>query len=238
MKLFLLGTAREGSTRVKNKMTRKFGDSSLYELYLEKFERLYSLNVFDGVGMAINRNDTKIWAMSQGTNVPIIERNDKSVKGITTRSEELHFLEDIDADYIMWINGCLPFLNTDTIVDAGNLFKNKFPEFKSMTAVREKYTWYWDSITKEAINNKDPKNVYTQRSKPLLETIHAFHIFSRKNLLDNDSYWNLGKNDPYLYTINNEIECMDIDTEVDFKICEIMWKLQNESLEKEKVSIV
>ena len=228
MKLFLLGTAREGSTRVKNKMTRPFGNTSLYGLYLRKFEELLNSRTFSGVGMAINRNDKTLWKISENTKVPIIERNDKSVKGISTRSEELHFLEGIDADYIMWINGCLPFLNVQTIQEAGSTFLKNQPQFRSMTAVRIKYTWYWDSITKEAINNKDPKNVYTQRSPPLLESIHAFHIFSRKNLLENDSYWNLGRNDPYLYVIEDEIECLDIDTEIDFKICECMWRLKNE----------
>lgn len=225
VKLFLLGTAREGSTRVRNKMIRPFGNTSLYEILLKKFEKLIESDLFCGVGMAINRNDRTLWEMSENSKVPIIERNDESVRGLTNRSKELHFLKDIDADYIMWVNGCLPFLKTETILEAAKTFIENYPKIKSMTAVKEKYNWYWDYNTKEAINNLDPRNVSTQKSPPLLETVHAFHIFSRTNLLENDSYWNLKENDPYLYIMKDEIECLDIDSEVEFKINEYIWNL-------------
>src|SRR3990170_2088376 len=104
VKLFLLGTAREGSTRVKDKMTKPFGNSSLYEIYLKKMEELLGEGIFSGVGMAINKNDKTLWARSQNTSVPLIERSDESVKGLRARSEELHFLKDVEADYILWLN--------------------------------------------------------------------------------------------------------------------------------------
>ena len=111
MKLLLLGTAREKSSRVPDKMTRPFAGSSLYEIYLMKFETITSgEHPFDNIGMAINRNDKILWAMSENTEVPIIERNDESVIGLRRRSEELHFLTDMAEDYVMWVNGCLPFL--------------------------------------------------------------------------------------------------------------------------------
>lgn len=224
MKLLLLGTARERSSRVKNKMTRPFAGSSLYEVYLKKFETITKReHPFDNIGMAINRNDKILWAMSENTKVPIIERNDESVTGIRKRSEELHFLEDMEEDYVMWVNGCLPFLKPETIIKAATFFKSANGDIKSLTCVKYRYNWFWDSETKEAINNKDPKCVSTQGSPPLLETVHAFHIFSRQNLLENDSYWNLEKNDPYLYVVQDDIEFLDIDTELDFKVCEIPW---------------
>ncbi|GAI69838.1 unnamed protein product, partial [marine sediment metagenome] len=73
-------------------------------------------------------------------------------------------------------------------------------------------------------NTRDPKCVDTQGSPPLLETAHAFHIYNRQHPLENDSYWNLGRNDPYLYIVPDEIEFLDIDTELDFKVCETLWR--------------
>lgn len=228
MKLFLLGTAREGSTRVKNKMIRPLGDTSLHEIQLKKFEELLDSNIFCGVGMAINKNDKTLWEMTKKTKVPLIERSNESVTGLIRRSKELHFLKDIDADYIIWVNGCLPFLSVETLKKAATLFIENYPKFKSMTSVRMRYNWYWDFNTKKAINNINPTNVSTQKSPPLLETVHAFHIFNRKHLLENDSYWNLEENDPYLYNIYDDIECQDIDNEIEFKAVECMWKLKQE----------
>lgn len=229
VKLFLLGTSREGSTRLAKKMVRPFADTSLHEIQLEKFEELMEEDIFSGVGMAINKNDKTLWEMTKKSKVPIIERSDESVTGLRRRSEELHFLQEIDADYIMWVNGCLPFLKTKTIKAAAEYFIKNHPRLKSMTSVKEKYNWYWDSATKRAINNLNPKNVSTQKSPPLLETVHAFHIFSRKHLLENDSYWNLETDDPYLYTMDDEVECLDIDNKIDFEVCTTVWNLKKKS---------
>jgi len=224
MKLLLLGTAREKSSRLKNKMIRSFAETSLYEIYLKKFETILKMNhPFDNIGMAINRSEETLWRFSKGTTVPIIKRNKKSVVGLKKRSEELHFLKDMKEDYVMWINGCHPFLKPETIIKAGYFFKSA-KNIKSLTAVRVKHNWYWDQKTKEAMNNKDSKCVSTQKCSPLLETVHCFHIFNRENLINNDSYWNLRKNDPYLYIVGDSIEFWDIDTELDFKIAEILWK--------------
>jgi CMP-N-acetylneuraminic acid synthetase len=224
MKLLLLGTAREKSSRMANKMLRPFAGSSLYEIYLRKFEKINSMeHPFDNIGMAINKNDKTLWAISENSKVPTIERSDESVTGLRKRSEELHFLKDVEEDHIMWVNGCLPFLKPETIIKAATFFKSAKGDIKSLTSVRYRYNWFWDPATKEAINNKDPKCASTQGSPPLLETTHAFHIFNRQNMLENDSYWNLKENDPYLYVVEDDIEFMDIDSELDFRVCEILW---------------
>lgn len=227
MKLFLLGTAREGSTRLEKKMVRSFDNTSLHEIQLKKFEKLMNDNLFSGVGMSISRVDKVLWEMTKKSKVPIVEKSSESIVGLQRRSEELHFLKDIDADYIMWINGCLPFLSIETIRKAAKTFIESYPKLKSMTSVKVKFNWYWDFETKRAINNIDPTNVSTQKSPPLLETAHAFHIFNRKHLLENDSYWNLETDDPYLYVIEDELECQDIDSKLDFEMCEILWRLKN-----------
>lgn len=225
MKLSLLGTAREKSSRVENKMTRPFAGSSLYEIYLKKFETISKMkHPFDNIGMAINRNDKTLWAMSQNAKVPIIERSDQSVTGIRKISEKFHFLKDMEGDYVMWVNGCLPFLKPETIIKAATFFKSANRDVKSLTSVKYRYNWFWNPETKEAINNKDPECTSTQVSPPLLETAQAFHIFSRQHLLENHSYWNLDKNDPYLYVVQDDIEFLDIDTELDFRVCETLWR--------------
>jgi len=47
-------------------MTRKFLDTNLYEIYLKKLE---SLSPQYKVVMAINKNDTKIWNLTQNTSL-------------------------------------------------------------------------------------------------------------------------------------------------------------------------
>ena len=42
-------------------------------------------------------------------------------------------------------------------------------------------------------------------------------------MLENDCYWDLTPYNPYIYVVPDNEECLDIDTELEFKICEAMW---------------
>ena len=218
--LLILGTARESSSRIENKMTRKFLDTSLYEIYLKKLE---SLNTQYKVSMAINKNDTKIWGLSKTSSLEIIERNDKSVaKGISTRSEELHFLKDRPETHILWVNGCLPLLKVELIKQIADFYY--LNDIDSLHLIKKRTNWFWD-INKKPINNTDPKCVSTQGCPYVYESVHAIQLFNKENLLTNDSYWNYTSDkDPYLYEVEDSLDFFDIDNEFEFKLAEKIYK--------------
>ena len=218
--LLILGTARESSSRIENKMTRNFLDTNLYEIYLKKLE---SLNPQYKVAIAINKNDTKIWELTQNTSLEIIERNDKSVaKGISTRSEELHFLRDRPETHIFWINGCLPLLNVNLIKEIADFYY--LNDIDSLHLIKKRTNWFWD-INKKPINNIDPKCVSTQGCPHVYESVHAIQLFNKENLLINDSYWNYTSNkDPYLYEVEDSLDFFDIDNEFEFQLAEKLYK--------------
>ena len=57
--LLLLGYAREGSTRIKDKMIIPFGNTTLFDLYMSKFEDISKRdNPFSNITMAICESDT------------------------------------------------------------------------------------------------------------------------------------------------------------------------------------
>ena len=218
--LLILGTARESSSRIENKMTRKFLNTNLYEIYLKKLESLSSQYK---VAIAINKNDTKIWELTQNTSLEIIERNDKSVaKGISTRSEELHFLKDRPETHILWVNGCLPLLNVSLIKEIADFYY--LNDIDSLHLIKKRTNWFWD-INKKPINNIDPKCVSTQGCPHVYESVHAIQLFNKENLLINDSYWNYTSNkDPYLYEVEDSLDFFDIDNEFEFQLAEKLYK--------------
>ena len=64
-----------------------------------------------------------------------------------------------------------------------------------------------------------PREVSTQGSPAIYESIHAFHIFDRKRLLEKAVYWEFGLADPMLYVVEGpEQAFMDVDTEHDFTV--------------------
>jgi len=217
--LLILGTAREASSRIENKMTRSFLNTSLYEIYLKKLE---SLNSQYKVAMAINKNDTKIWDLSLNTSLEIIERNDKSVsKGISSRSEELHFLKNRSETHILWVNGCLPLLNVNLIKEIADFYY--LNDIDSLHLIKKRTNWFWD-INKKPINNTDPKCVSTQGCPHVYESIHAIQLFNKENLFKNNSYWNYTDDkDPYLYEVEDSIDFFDIDNEFEFQLAETLY---------------
>lgn len=224
-KVLLVGMARQRSTRCVNKMTRPFADTTLFDIYLDKLDVVVNKldNPFSKAIVAVNRNDEILWNKAYYyRKISLEERPDTSIAPDSVLSSNFSFLNNYKEDYVMWVNGCFPFLKPETILHAVNLFvSNK--DLKSLHCVKQIKNWFWDEHGKP-ITIRDKKLSRTQDSIPLFESVHCFHIFDRKYLLDNCAYWDFTKNNPFLYVINDGVEFLDIDTDMDFKICESLWR--------------
>jgi len=210
--MFILGTMREGSTRVKDKMIRSFNGTSLAEIYLCKLEELMKMG-FD-VGCAVYSGDKTLWKLVNSSSVPVIERSRDSVSGVHRRSVELHFLDSVSDDNVLWLNGCQPFLKPVTVKRAIEFFYDN--KCISITPVVKRFTWFWDNQG-IPVNNLDPENCATQNTPPLYEAVHSFHIFPRLRLLSNDVMWLNKSGDPSLFVVDEGFEFFDIDTMYDYE---------------------
>ena len=221
--VLLLGTARERSTRLPRKMTRPFADTTLFDIYMSKLEKLRSIGLFDEIAVALWEGDTILCNQARAYDVPIVGRSKESVTGLRARKDELHFLDSFTSDYVLWLNGCLPFLSIDTVVDAVRVFDGN-PQIKSMTPVVREHNWFWWKRG-EPINNTDPMCVSTQGCPPVMRSVHAFHIFNRQVMLEHSCYWEFSSVglDPFLYVVDDTVEFLDIDTQLDFGVCETIW---------------
>ena len=225
-KLLLLGYAREGSTRVKNKMLRQFNGNTLFNLYMEKFENINKYqNPFSNIKMAICKNDKNLWDMAKSYNVDIIERSEYSAKASIDKDckKVYHYLKNVEEANIMWVNGCFPFLTESTINNIGRYFVKR-GNVRGLHCVKQKYSWIWDIHKRSIINSENIGKISTVHFKPYLESVHCCHIYNKNYLLNYNSYWPFTKDNPYLYDVEDTIEFMDIDTEMEFKYFENIWK--------------
>ena len=121
----------------------------------------------------------------------------------------------------MWINACYPLLKINTILDIVNFF-NECPSIEGLHCVQSKKNWFWNKDG--LILNPDKKpNIHTQNMSPIYESVHCLHIYKRKYLLDNERYWSFTKDDPYLYVVDEDVQFLDIDTQLEFDILEEIW---------------
>jgi hypothetical protein len=50
-----------------------------------------------------------------------------------------HYLNNFNEEYVMWVNGCFPFLKEDTIIEIANYFKNS--NLYGLHCVKKVYNW-------------------------------------------------------------------------------------------------
>jgi CMP-N-acetylneuraminic acid synthetase len=234
-RLLLMGTAREESTRTKNKMTRPFGNSTLYEIYLRKFEEISCLDhPFSNIIMAINKNDLKLWNLSKQSSIKIQERSDFSAKEASLPADIYEYLQYYDEEYVMWVNACFPFLKPETIIKVARIFI-KDEKMKSLHCVKERKNWFWDPETKKPITLEKKSHTMTQESKSIYESVHCFLIHNIKTILKENKLWDFKFNDPYLYVVPETLEFFDIDTEEELDICDTLWNAKNLQVRSEVV---
>jgi CMP-N-acetylneuraminic acid synthetase len=224
-KVLLMAMAREKSTRIQHKMTRPFGDTTLYDIYLKKVNEIAEMkHPFSNIILALCKDDKTLWNMSKSISpkVQLVERNSFSSGDAYLPSDVYHYLKDFDEEYVLWINACFPFLNPQTVIDATNFFiKNK--ELVSLTCVKEKLNWFWDFKTREPITIERATEGRTEKSLPIYESVHCFHINNVEDMMKRNIWWKLEKNDPYLYVVKDTTEFLDIDYETDLEIAEAVW---------------
>ncbi len=221
--ILLLGTARESSTRCKDKMLRPFADTTLFDVYMEHLRRLNDTGLFTSWGMAVARCDDTLWKMADDAPIPVIERSAQSVSPeIQPRGRELHFLDGFQDDYVLWYNACLPYFPLKWIRVAVENFLGS-PSAVSVAPVVERNNWFWwpNGLP---INNRDPECLSTQGAPRVFASVHAFFAYPRKRMLAQNLRWTGQPNDPQFIRIpdlGNAL--MDIDTEEDFRRCEAEW---------------
>lgn len=231
-RILLMGTAREKSTRMQNKMTRPFGDTTLYKIYLSLLEEIQRMdNPFLNISIALNEKDKTLWELAKESEITVQERSYFSATDASLPADIYHFLEEYDEEYVMWVNACFPFLQPKTIIDIANFFVNS--DINSLHCVRKRENWFWNLGTNRPINVDDDLIIRTQDSLPIYESVHCCHIFNISSMLNKNRPWDFKKNDPYLFELKESIEFLDIDSKVEFDICEAVYR-QREGMSDDK----
>lgn len=209
--IFLLGTARESSTRLKDKMLRPFAGTTLFEIYLEKLKALYASGGFAGWGVAIPRGDARLLRIAEREQVPVISERPRIDPSPQPRNRELYYLRDRDETHVMWVNACLPMVSVDTLAGMVRKFEAD-PDTQEMEPVVLRKNWFY-GLDGKPLNHHATS---TQKTEGIYESSQAAHIFMRGYLLRTGRYFD---EDPALYEVEAD-EVVDIDYEHEFVYAE------------------
>ena len=206
------------SQRCKNKNLRPFAGTNLATLALQKFSKSQEIsNLYYAA-----YEEELIKCVEPFQRVKLVRRTRESAYGEDIPSV-LSYVKDVREDVIAFINTNTPFLELETFDNALRYFKKH--AHKSMMPAFATHVWYFDAEGNLMNNDPAALKANTKMLKPVYRSCSAFVIANRQRILKEHTYWSLTKDDPHVYVIE-ESEAFDIDTELDFQIAEVLYKLR------------
>jgi CMP-N-acetylneuraminic acid synthetase len=212
-KIGIFSYGRKGSQRCPNKMLRPFGETNVLEILLNKLKILGDNTFFAGYD-----NEFKRKTINAG--VTFIQRTKKSVSVDGPQIECLSFLEDVDYDYLLLINGCLPFIRVETVKNfMDDVIMN---DLQPSVVAPKRHNYYFDQKRRPLNFSTSIKVLNTKTVAPLYELGNALYFFNRKHFLNTGMFWEW--ENLRLVEMGSKLELVDIDTEEDFSFAETIWK--------------
>ncbi len=203
------------SDRVKNKNTRKFGNTSLYE---HKLIQLKKTKYFDN--LIVSSENDKILNKAKNLGFDIHKRNKKYCTSKIPMSDVYkNIASEINGEYIAWINVTNPLfepiLYDKAILKFKKMNKSKYDCLLSTFKIQDYF--YFKN---KPINFKSFPWPRSQDLIGLESLSFAINILKRKNMIKWGSC--VGKK-PLLMEFP-QLNSWDIDFDHDFKFCEAIYK--------------
>ena len=212
--LSIVVPVRKGSVRVKNKNLRKFNSKNLLTYKILKLKKLKNINQ-----IIVNTDSEEAINIAKKLKVSYFRRQKYFASSKCSNSS---FWQNIakttSSDYIMFTNCTSPLLKVKTyqsIIDKYLKIKNNYGSINTVTPLKE-YIYH----NNKPLNFNVSKAPKSQNIKKTFKLNFAVNIISNKEMYKKKS---LISNKPFFFELD-EIEGFDIDTMVDFKIAEFLYK--------------
>jgi|TARA_Y100000034_G_scaffold2541_1_gene3077 CMP-N-acetylneuraminic acid synthetase len=206
---------RAGSERIIDKNTKNFCDSSLLQIKINQMKALKELEIIDDI--IVNTNCKKSIKIAKNNKIKTLIRDEYFARSeCLTRDYWANVGTNIETNTMLLSQVTSPMTSIDTYRDAINSYEGQ--SVMSATKVKD-FLWMGKSPLNYKMENQP-------RSQDLPDDVFklnfAIAIIGKKELLE---YGNLVTPETkFIYL--SEIEGFDIDTELDFKIAEILYSEQ------------
>jgi CMP-N-acetylneuraminic acid synthetase len=209
------------SERVPDKNMRNFGGKPLYHAVLNSLlKSQYITQVIINTDSEIIKKDV----INNFNKVRVIDRPE-NIRGdfVSMNNIIAYDISQIESEHFLQTHSTNPLLKTETINAAIETYFTKLTEgYDSVFSVtRIQSRLYWENGT--AINHNPNELLRTQDLPPVFDENSNFYIFSRKSFVANNNK-RIGIK-PFMFEMN-KLEAIDIDTEDDFILAELLYKHQ------------
>tara|TARA_B100000131_G_C18056135_1_gene588484 strand:+ start:49 stop:711 length:663 start_codon:yes stop_codon:yes gene_type:complete len=204
---------RKGSNRVKNKNLKLFAGTNLLEI---KINQLKQINLIDDI--VVSSDCDKMLSIAKEHGIKTHKREEYFASSAATNSEFFQNLaESIEAEYIMYSPVTCPLISIDTYKDCLRTFKEDKAIENLVTVSQVKQHMWLDG---KPLNYDISSSPNTQDLPDVNAITYGICIISKQNMI---KYRNVVTENP-TFKVLNEIESIDIDTEYDFMVAEMIYK--------------
>jgi len=205
--------ARTNSQRCKNKLVRRFANTTLIDIALAKMEQLK-----DHYSVVFAAYDDVLLGKARKCNITTFERSHKSVMAEDNIQEVFEVLKHIPTKYVAFLNPCCPFMTTDTVLKAVDGFFESNALSLSCVVKSREWLFFKDNSPVIPITS-----ISTKTCDYVWRIAHTLHIYPRERFYNEGVMWNGEVGDPQLFEIPRQ-ESLDIDFEEEFHACEYLYK--------------
>ena len=206
---------RHHSQRVPGKNIRPLVNKPLFEYIIQTLLSCPEINqvVVDTDSNVIQDALTQKYPKVKVLERPPYLRGDE----ISMNEILMYDTSQVQADFYLQTHSTNPLLSAATVRKAIQTFLTSYPAFDSLFSVTRLHTRLWDQLSRP-INHNPAILLQTQDLPPVFEENSNLYIFTRESLVERRN--RLGER-PLMFEID-ATEALDIDTELDFKIAEVM----------------
>ena len=218
-KLLAIVPVRGGSQRVKNKNFKKFASSSLLEIKLKQLKKIRDIDE-----ILVSSDSNKMLEIGKKLNLSTHKREKYFASSKATNSEFFKNLaEVIDADYVLYSPVTAPLISIKTIKNCINFLKKNHNKnkYKSIATVKLLKHHMW--LKNKPLNYKVSKSPSSQDLPDIMAITYGCCILKRSDM---KKFKNV-VTDKSKFVVLNDIEATDIDSELDFKFAEYLFKNKN-----------
>ena len=202
---------KSNSTRVKNKNFRLLGDKPLYQYIID---HCIQAECFDDI--YVDTDSPEINSYCTENQIVSINRKPELTLDTANGNDVFHY--DIDFighyDFYFQLYATAPFLKPETIRDCVDKLTHSSKHDSILTATEE-YGWFWHKD--QPVNYQPNILPRSQDATPVVKETTGLYGISKRAY---ERYRCRVGATPYFYIIRDRKECIDLDTQDDFKVAE------------------
>jgi N-acylneuraminate cytidylyltransferase len=205
---------KANSERVPGKNLKMLNNKKLYE-YIIKHSIM--AECFDDIFVDTNSEEIKQYAVHKG--IKIIDRKESLAANTANGNDLLVYHQILYPEYDCYYQlfATAPFLQTESIKNCADYLQKSGEYDSCFTAVKHN-GFFW--LNQNPINYQPVILPRSQDMDPIIEETTGMYGITKESLIRYRC--RIGKK-PYIYFVN-KFEAVDINTEEDFKIAEIIGK--------------